>query len=42
MVENVLDVNKGLPGRNPFESRIGHIFVGKFQQGHGSFSAKLA
>ena len=41
MVENALDVNKVSPGRNPFESRIGHIFVGKFQQGNGSFSAKL-
>ena len=41
MQENALDVNKASPRRNPFESRIDRIFVGKFKQGNGSFSGKL-
>jgi hypothetical protein len=41
MIENELDVFKVSAYPNPFESRIGHIFVGKFQEGSGSFSGKL-
>jgi hypothetical protein len=41
MVENELEVFKVSASRNPFESRIGQLFVGKFREGSGSFSGKL-
>jgi hypothetical protein len=41
MIENELDINKVSHGRNPFESRIDRIFVGKFKKGTGSFAGKL-
>jgi hypothetical protein len=44
MLKNELEMNKvsDRPNhQNPFESRVDHIFVGKFKEGTGSFAARL-